>query len=573
MPFTLESIQFRIPGANNGAFNISVPGNPGQSRVIITGPEWQLGNNWPAAFAMQATSPFIDVSFLCSDMGLVQAQIQATAVNGHVLGDIAPVNADFQNGRFACRIGLNAAQINAVGHSTIQWRWQVTAGQDNSTFESQHEIYTTIAPPQTPWEVDGTDPTAAPWKEALDLACEWANGASTSEEILGAICTHHYHSGLLQYGSDSFTEGSDGTIEGGIFKLDKFLWYQKNNVKGNVDCADCATTVTIFGGLLGAKCVAVEICTDEDTKFRPADGTILVGGSQVLEDFNHHEVAMNVDDADTALVWDFCLGRNVSGTAQPYTNLRFRRANDSATYPAIAFIPEDNDVIDLVGPELRQIRDIAPIFNMSRDIHPTKYEFEQWQNRFTDLVGLAFFNLAPLAIDFAPLAITQLLPLQAWVYQKQPKPWLIDSVYRLDTETIQVGIFECESRSDAHLALYYLLDARRVKPLLEWQDVSIGDVLFYDSNQKSDLLLFARGNLTIRIQRNRGSQLFLLDVAKAIDDILMHGIALAKDAIPVAAQIAHESFPIALEGAASSLRFISKAAQIVLSGRTPALLK
>lgn len=567
MTITLQSIQFRIPGADNGAFNISLPGNNGGPRTIISGPEWQQPDvRLPAAFAKQEKPPLIDVDFLCSDMNPVQAQIQATAVNGHVLGDIAPFNATFENGRFAGRIALNAAHINGVGHSTIQWNWRITAEEQTFACETTHEIYTTIDQPADPWETAGTDPTAAPWKEALDKSCEWANGAAASDEILNVLSDHHYHSGLLQYGSNSYAEG-------GIFKLDKFLADQFFATIRQVDCADCATITAIFGGLLGAKfghppqtsCLVVVLDAGSAPKFETAASTILVGGEVSAPAFNNHEAVWSIGDPDNTLVWDFCLGRSVSGQAEPYTDLRFHNpASIQTTYPVEAFIPVTAGALKLLDVQKRQIKDTALIFNLRQPIDSGRFGFGTWRNRSRDFVGLAFLN-------FVPVALGAIRPIEIWRYQKQPKPWLVDTVYNLGPETIQVGVFECDSRDDAHLTLFHLLEAQRVLPLLELRAEPIGDVLFYDSDNKSDLLLFARGNLVVRLQRNRGSETALLQLAQIIDNILVHGLATLREAAPAAAGIVRESFPVHLPGVTSTVRFFSNAAEIVLSGATPTL--
>jgi hypothetical protein len=205
----------------------------------------------------------------------------------------------------------------------------------------------------------------------------------------------------------------------------------------------------------------------------------------------------------------------------------------------------------------RQIKDTARIIDLSKSIDQSRFEFNSWKKSFHDFKGLAF-------LDFVPQLIQDVLPVESYRYRTQPKPWLVDNVYQFEGETIQISLFECESREDAHLALLHLLSDLRAKPILKLQiDHIIGDVLFYDDDGQADRLLFGRGNLAVRIQRDRGSHRSLLEYAQLIDSLLTSGLATLRDSLDATNNIIRHVLPNA---GSSFSRFFSTAAEVIVSG-------
>jgi hypothetical protein len=558
MNVTLESIQFRIPGADNGAFNISVAVEGTDDRRMVTGPEWQEGEQpQPAAFAPRGAPPFIDVTLLCSEAGPVQACLQATAGNAHVLGDIAPLDIVFQNGQ-PCRITLAAARLGSVGKHAIQWHWQVVTGLQSFEFDSEHDIYTVVGDPSDPWEAAGSDPSAAPWKEALDAACNWADGAANSVGALTAITDHHYRSGLLRYGSMTYTD-----VDNGIFKIEKFLTDQSQGGVNDVNCSDCASIGATFGKLLGATCLTAKLLTEPVVAFLPANTNVFVGGEAGPgPGFDHHEAIWDTQKVAVANVWDFCLGRNSDGVAGPYTDIVFaKQTQEVTTYPALAFIPVTAQNLTPASFPMRQVRDTAPVIALQQPADPTRFGFDSWINSTRDFKGLAFLN-------FVPQKLRAVDPLKTYRYRKQPKPWLAENVYRFGDETVQISVFECESRQDAHLALFQLLAARQAMPVLKLDAEPIGDVLFYDEDKTSDMLLFGRGNLAIRIQRNRGSLRSLLELAQLTDSLLTQGLTEVGNVTSTTADAVHEMSLSIPQNTGEFVRLFSETTEIVISGVT-----
>jgi hypothetical protein len=511
MNITLESVQFRIPGELNGAFNLSVRGTSAEPRRIITGPEWLNGTRQPAALAGNASCHFIEVVLLSSDRGLVDATLQATAVNGHLLGDIGPVEIVFQNGRWAGRIELAAAHIDAVGKHEIQWLWLVTAGDTSAVFDSTHTIYAVLTVPGPPWESTGNDPSSAPWEEALEAACTWACGATAGPSIFTRIADFHYPSGRFKYGAHTY-------VEEGIFKMRRFLDHLSQQEIQDVDCGDCASIVAIFGALLGATGLDVELETGMFA-YILAQTNVFVGGDEGPGNgFVFHEVVSDISAENAADVWDFCLGRKVGSQAQPFTASRFRNsAAPDTAYPALSCNRSAAGHLEFAGFHPRAVKDTARILDLEKPVDPARLPVDGWTGRFRECKGVAFEN-------FVPGRIRDVAPVETYRYEKQPKPWLVENLYRLGGGFLQVSIFTSDSRQDAHVALLHLLADRRANPALTLSREPIGDVLFYDEPKLSDLLLFGRGNLAIRLQRSHGSGVPLLETAQLVDSMLMAGL-------------------------------------------------
>lgn len=299
----LESVRFRIPEhPENGAFALSVPDVEG-GRALVSGPEWQMGQSVsPVAFALG--TPFIEVDLRSSEPGPASAVISASASPGALLGDVEPTAVPFANGRWTGRLNLPRGRLGAVAHEFVQWKWQVTGAQVVPEF-TEHEVYTVPDRPTDPWDPTGLKALAAPWKEALDIACSWARGARSPKEVLSGITVALYNLGLQSpprfvYGCKSFADAKS-------FQLAKFLQALEGDGT-SVDCADCATVVSTFANLLGCSSWQVVLNTPNGIPFvtNPVRAIGCRDGAEFP--FNQHETVWDVADELQGTVWDACLG-------------------------------------------------------------------------------------------------------------------------------------------------------------------------------------------------------------------------------------------------------------------------
>ena len=369
----------------------------------------------------------------------------------------------------------------------------------------------------------------------------WAAGAQTAPDILTRICRFHYHSGRFQYGASNYAELD-------FFKMKRFFDHLSELAVQEVNCADCASIVTIFGGLLGAAGVNAEVASD--TGYLLASTILFVGGEKAPgAAFAFHEVGWDVKAENIANVWDLCLGSKVGGQAEPFTAIRFRNAAaPQTTYPALSCQPSTAKHLQLEEFLARAVKDTALILDLNRPIDPTRLPPGGWILRPGDNKGLAFEN-------FVPGPIRDILPAEIYLYEKQPKPWLTDTLYRYDQGRLHVSVFTCNSRQQALLALRHLLADRRDNPALSLSREPIGDVLFYDKARESTLLFFVRGNLVIRLQRSRGSGISLIEDAQLIDDMLMADLNKNRMAAGLTDEIIREELPVNAAGAGLCVRY------------------
>ena len=107
-----------------------------------------------------------------------------------------------------------------------------------------HKVYTVLAHPTVPWHEVENDPHCA-WTFALERACVWADGTTTTNAMLAAITSNLFYNCGFRYDT---IEGAARYFTGTKFKLDDYLKVSTNVVC----CYDQAHGVVSLGNLLGA---------------------------------------------------------------------------------------------------------------------------------------------------------------------------------------------------------------------------------------------------------------------------------------------------------------------------------
>ncbi|MEM8541175.1 MAG: LamG-like jellyroll fold domain-containing protein [Pseudomonadota bacterium] len=328
---TLASITFNHDPTHSSVDALSIRKS---GAVAVKIPEWTHGMTdpmaSPAAYAIdkvRSKTITLEASFTIDTQAATTVQIQA--LNGGVLGAIAPVTVNFVNGvsnpQFVT-LSLPNHQIATAGvkaqNASWTWQYKVSTGGWNPMTTSNHRIYTVLSQPTMPWQQDANPAeTQLPWTTALEHACAWAAGKTTSDAVLSAITTKVYESLGLTYetvqGESKYT-GPNGAGTQFAFYLTQFLKYLKGS-GGNgkvVNCTDCASIVTSFANLVGTN---VQASIMQDNRFGDPQQGFKCNKIQAIGDttwrypfspkniFSYHEVVWEPATGNFDNIYDACL--------------------------------------------------------------------------------------------------------------------------------------------------------------------------------------------------------------------------------------------------------------------------
>ena len=247
-----------VYGCETDAAGLRRDGTPDGAYRLDDG-EWcgRGATNYPACYVGGAR-PQVWARFAVKpvDVGSVRLGAEAAAA-GFPLGGMPTHAVSFSGGDSgwvvlpACD-GTNEVP-RRVDVAESKWRWHVDGVGDcplDAPFAfaetGPHRIYTTLAPPQHPWRRTSNDPQCA-WAIALDRACTWAKGATSTNEMLAAVTSNIFYNCGLKY---DIKEGKSACLtKSASFGLTTYL----SGCSGNtVNCFDQAYAVYLFGNLLGA---------------------------------------------------------------------------------------------------------------------------------------------------------------------------------------------------------------------------------------------------------------------------------------------------------------------------------
>ena len=107
-----------------------------------------------------------------------------------------------------------------------------------------HKVYTVLAHPTAPWREAKDDPQCA-WAYALEHACGWADGTTTTNAMMSAVTSNLFYNMGFRYDTK---EGAARYWIGNSFDLSGYL----RRTKQTVCCYDQAYGVVTLGNLLGA---------------------------------------------------------------------------------------------------------------------------------------------------------------------------------------------------------------------------------------------------------------------------------------------------------------------------------
>lgn len=239
-------------------------------------------------------------------------------LNDDVLGQISATSVQFDGSGESdwTAFPLQNTRLKTVGVNRhfVTWTWIRRAGLAWLPFATTaHRIYTVLDTPNLPWLQlpFSAANTQLPWITALDVACQWAAGATVDTDACQRITRAVYELGedFFEYGCDV---GATTTYSEPFFNLTKFL----ERIGGGiglgryVNCSDCATFVSTFANLLGADLWQSQM-RDFDRGF-PVNPIRAIGFDDIVPPcgvgiFNYHEVAWTGQATGLDDVFDACL--------------------------------------------------------------------------------------------------------------------------------------------------------------------------------------------------------------------------------------------------------------------------
>jgi hypothetical protein len=277
----LEEIRFNhnTDSATGDALNLRLNQLPG---TVVQGPEWRNGNETlPIAYAMRQAGPRVTVKAMFHGPPNRDVKVRARDATGFtgnkagpvkrlallvfrllgvhsgaVLGEIADSLISFGSNGYSelIEFELRGHRIRqaGVGIYHVSWIWEYLEGRNWEPFaRTEHKIYILVDEPREPWSREapgpGQDNPTLAWVDALELACEWAAGATNQDEAARLITKRLNDNPLLFYDYDSSFISAWHS-----YLLSSFLDCLKRGTAFPVNCDDCASAVTSLSNLLGA---------------------------------------------------------------------------------------------------------------------------------------------------------------------------------------------------------------------------------------------------------------------------------------------------------------------------------
>jgi len=206
---------------------------------------------------------------------------------------------------------------SAVSVSDVTWSWRRKLWWIfSSKFDSSaHRFYVLKDEPKEPWKQSPYPDGQNPWTEALDHACSWAGGETTTDGIAARI-TEHVNTGPYAYDQNGGATHY-GTYLPRRYNLSAYL-DRLNGGWGNgsvVNCTDCGMSVTTFANLLGC-----ELWSSRMGWYFSLNPIVAVGSPGFACpswgcSFSYHEVAWAGSAQSNEAVYDGCL--KVDGDVDP----------------------------------------------------------------------------------------------------------------------------------------------------------------------------------------------------------------------------------------------------------------
>lgn len=233
---------------------------------------WRTNQEQPMLLFPMAGSPIIAVRFSIPLSGRLQITCGSKTIANMVLSSVDEV----------AQIALLGDWSGPVGRIDQAWVWSIN---DEVWATTRHTFYRVVGVPGAPWSMEAR--LARPWIQALDIACAWAAGATSIQEVCQKISDALWEDAFNQ----KITYISD--IKNNFFCQGEYLELHRwlNNRRGKqVHCFDIANIFILLSNLLGGEFLPQRIAINKAPLVR---GWFV--GSQTLSPlrFNVHCVAVD----------------------------------------------------------------------------------------------------------------------------------------------------------------------------------------------------------------------------------------------------------------------------------------
>lgn len=353
----------------------------------------------PSAMVLSTPQPVrIQASFHSSKMESFRKEVRCVNVSqDKIFGDSDIVTVQMAGGSSApmyVTFTFSGHRLAAAGVSytetELEWQEKNSSGQWQAIARSKHSVYVILRQPQLPWSK-----SLYPWVEALRYSCQWAEGATTTEEVASKVVTKVNQSLGLKYdihgGAPSYVDMVGQSLG---FYLTSFLEHLASGTYSNVvNCMDCATICATFANAVGCSLSEKRMGnTINDEVFR-CNKIQAIGYQEWKvpfdEGFSYHEVCMmeplQKDPRPSSVaennyyVYDACLKLDASSTP----------GSDKGR---IAYLPlgmhfsefDDNEISVPAIPERRSYREHLAA-NQEEGIEYCRYD-----HRFNDRTDLIY---------------------------------------------------------------------------------------------------------------------------------------------------------------------------------------
>jgi len=207
---------------------------------------------------------------------------------------------------------LHAYGVNAYNIS-LRWQWRyLPTNPWREIVVTRHRLFVILETPTLPW-VQTVGSISLPWTDALEIACNWANGAA--DRVTAATRITERYNGC---GKVSYDTVSGQTMYGGWTSY--YLTQMINRLNGGpglgekVNCTDSANTVSTLANLIG--CDLWQSRMGSSFYMNP----IIAIGYNIWAvpfwgGFGYHEVAWIGACTENDRLYDGCL--KVDGDADP----------------------------------------------------------------------------------------------------------------------------------------------------------------------------------------------------------------------------------------------------------------
>ncbi len=287
-------------------------------------PSWMKGvsatyDDSLAAYAIkdtQGNSLGIRASFKANGVSAAYIRALGGGRLGRVKEALVTFDINGESGFESFELENPSFHSHGVNVYNIAWHWQWRMHPTDPWRDivvTRHRIFITLEMPSLPW-VQTTGSTSLPWTDALEIACNWASGATEADAAAALIAERYNACGVVSYDTVS-----GATFYGwGAYNLTEMIERLNGGMGlgGKVNCTDSANTVSTLANLIGCNLWQSRMGWGFDLNPIIAIGyttwAIPFSGS-----FSYHEVAWKGNCTLNDHVFDGCL--HVDGDADPST--------------------------------------------------------------------------------------------------------------------------------------------------------------------------------------------------------------------------------------------------------------